>query len=41
MSQIRLAQGQVGQNIQRELQQLGWWNSLDSYRRSLCKMVAA
>jgi hypothetical protein len=33
--------GEVGKGIQQELQQLGWWSSLDSYRRSLTRMLTA
>jgi hypothetical protein len=33
--------GEIGQGIHKELEQLGWWNSVDSYRRSLTKMLAA
>lgn len=29
--------GDVGQGIQQELQELGWWKSVDAYRRSLTK----
>ena len=31
--------GEVGQGIQRELQRLGWWKSVDSYRHSLTKLL--
>lgn len=32
--------GEVGLGIQRELQNLRWWNSVDAYRRSLTKSLA-
>jgi len=32
---------EVGQGIQQELQNLGWWNSVDAYRRSLTKTLAS
>jgi len=35
------ALGEVGQGVQKELQQVGWWYSVDGYRRSLIKMLAA
>ncbi|HSW63610.1 MAG TPA: hypothetical protein VLH56_09925, partial [Dissulfurispiraceae bacterium] len=33
--------GEVGQGIQKELQQVGWWHSVEGYRRSLIEMLAA
>ena len=33
--------GEVGQGIQKELQQVGWWHSVEGYRRSLVTMLAA
>ncbi|HCC32710.1 MAG TPA: hypothetical protein DEQ28_02230, partial [Clostridiales bacterium] len=33
--------GEVGQSIQQELQNLGWWNSVDAYRRSLTRTLTS
>lgn len=33
--------GEVGENVQNELKNLSWWPSLDSYRRSLTRRIAA
>ncbi|HSW10538.1 MAG TPA: hypothetical protein VLK32_06510 [Bacillota bacterium] len=32
---------EVGQSVQQELQGVGWWHSVDGYRRSLIRMLAA
>lgn len=32
--------GEVGQGIKRELQQLGWWKSIDAYRHRLIKSLS-
>ena len=32
--------GEVGQGIQQELQQLGWWKSIDAYRHRLIKSLS-
>ncbi|MEW6242776.1 MAG: transposase [Bacillota bacterium] len=29
--------GDIGKGIKSQLEDIGWWNSLDAYRRSLCK----
>jgi hypothetical protein len=33
--------GEVGQGIQRELEKVGWWNSVDAYRRSLLRSMTS
>jgi transposase len=33
--------GEVGKGIQQELQKLGWWNSVEAYRRSLLRSLTS
>jgi len=35
------ALGEAGQDIQRELHALGWWNSVDAYRRDFTRTLAS